>query len=273
MSEQYLRGVLAYKGERGLSAYEIACKNGFIGTEKEWLSQLGTSKTFKQKKKVFTSTANQTTFDISSIYISNDFVDVYVNGYKLNANEYETNLETIQVKLLGLTLEAGQTVEIVTTTTSTSELPIVTNINESSTDETVPSTKSVYNYFEQFINTIYPVGSIYMSVNETSPETLFGGKWEQIKDRFLLGAGDTYAAGSIGGEAKHELEVYELPSHRHNIVNYNANGATLTDRSPVLLGATRTGWEGSAFTSYEGGGQAHNNMPPYLTVHIWQRVS
>ena len=51
------------------------------------------------------------------------------------------------------------------------------------------------------IGMIYPVGSIYMSVNATSPASLFGGTWEQLKDRFLLAAGDTYAAGSTGGEA------------------------------------------------------------------------
>lgn len=46
---------------------------------------------------------------------------------------------------------------------------------------------------------IYPVGSIYLSVNATSPAELFGGTWEQIKDTFLLASGDTYEAGSTGG--------------------------------------------------------------------------
>ncbi len=41
-------------------------------------------------------------------------------------------------------------------------------------------------------NQIYPIGSIYLSVSSTDPSLLFGGVWEQIKDRFLLGAGDTY---------------------------------------------------------------------------------
>ena len=40
-----------------------------------------------------------------------------------------------------------------------------------------------------------------MSVNNTSPATLFGGTWVQLKDKFLLGAGDTYTAGSTGGSA------------------------------------------------------------------------
>ena len=48
------------------------------------------------------------------------------------------------------------------------------------------------------IDAIYPVGSIYMSVNNVNPSVLFGGTWEQIKDTFLLSAGDTYNAGSKG---------------------------------------------------------------------------
>ena len=62
---------------------------------------------------------------------------------------------------------------------------------------------------------VYPVGSIYMSTNNTSPATLFGGTWEQLKDRFLLGAGDTYTAGNTGGAATHTLTTTEIPSHTH----------------------------------------------------------
>ena len=63
----------------------------------------------------------------------------------------------------------------------------------------------------------YPVGSIYMSVNSTSPATLFGGTWEQIQDVFLLAAGSTYTAGDTGGSASHTLIVDELPSHVHTV--------------------------------------------------------
>lgn len=64
----------------------------------------------------------------------------------------------------------------------------------------------------------YPVGAIYLSMTEVNPAALFGGTWERIGGRFLLGADTTYAAGSTGGEAD-------------------------------------------------------SNMPPYLTVFMWQRVS
>ena len=65
------------------------------------------------------------------------------------------------------------------------------------------------------VNLIYPVGSIYFSVNDVSPATFLGGTWEQIKDTFLLCSGDTYSSGSTGGEATHTLTVDESPAHTH----------------------------------------------------------
>ena len=65
------------------------------------------------------------------------------------------------------------------------------------------------------VNLVYPVGSIYMSVNSTSPQTLFGGTWEEIQARFLLGNSSLTPAGSTGGESSHILTTSELPSHNH----------------------------------------------------------
>jgi microcystin-dependent protein len=71
------------------------------------------------------------------------------------------------------------------------------------------------------INAIYPVGSYYWSSSSTSPATLFGvGTWERVKDRFVLAAGDTYSAGSTGGEAAHKLTVAEMPAHSHTVNNH-----------------------------------------------------
>ena len=67
------------------------------------------------------------------------------------------------------------------------------------------------------VNLIYPVGSIYMSVNSTSPATLFGGTCTQLQNRFLLGAGSSYTAGATGGEATHTLTVSEMPARRLDI--------------------------------------------------------
>ena len=132
---------------------------------------------------------------------------------------------------------------------------------------------------------IYPIGSIYMSVNSTDPHILFGGNWLRLKDTFLLASGDTYDADpttkmvdgqevnvdtALHGEAEHTLTVDEMPSHSHDIteIYHHQNSGTVT--------ANRTTWESKCgqrvVASNTGGGQAHNNMPPYLSVYMWRRV-
>ena len=69
---------------------------------------------------------------------------------------------------------------------------------------------------ENFLNLVYPVGSIYWSSNNTNPGTLFGGTWTQIKDRFILAAGDYYSNGATGGAATVTLTVSNMPSHSHS---------------------------------------------------------
>lgn len=121
-------------------------------------------------------------------------------------------------------------------------------------------------------NPYYPIGSIYLSVNSTNPETIFGGKWEQIKDRFLLACGNTYKNGNIGGSATHKLTVDEMPSHNHQQRVQNSSGYGGADGQEA-----GTGWGGDShyanWNQNTGGGKAHNNMPPYLAVYMWKRVS
>lgn len=73
---------------------------------------------------------------------------------------------------------------------------------------------------------MYPVGSIYMSVNSTNPGTLFGGTWERIQDKFLLAAGSSYSAGSTGGSASRSLTTSNLPSHTHSIPSLKGTAAS-----------------------------------------------
>lgn len=76
------------------------------------------------------------------------------------------------------------------------------------------------------LDLVYPVGSVYLSVNGTNPGTLFGGTWQQIKDRFILSAGDTYSGGSTGGAATVTLANENLPSHRHTIPALSGTAAS-----------------------------------------------
>jgi len=122
---------------------------------------------------------------------------------------------------------------------------------------------------ERVLDTVYPVGSIYLSATGTSPATLFGGSWTQLKDRFLLGAGDTYYAGNLGGEATHTLSISEMPAHTHDVKRQDKKSTS--SGGAWYLGNGGTGVAGDYATS-KGGGGAHNNMPPYLVIYMWQRI-
>lgn len=128
------------------------------------------------------------------------------------------------------------------------------------------------------IYNLYPVGSIYMSVNSTNPSNYFGGTWEQIKDRFLLACGSTYSNGSTGGEASHILTVDEMPAHNHTfsqrILAWDAYWPYgVTNASYDAGNIQWQGYNKDASMMNTGGGKAHNNMPPYLAVYIWKRVA
>lgn len=140
----------------------------------------------------------------------------------------------------------------------------------------------------QLINLIYPVGAIYISVNNANPSTLFGGTWQQISDTFLLAAGSTYTAGSTGGEATHILSEAEMPRHIHKMAfNWTSGGSASTSGGEPWaiemssgtgdgIGTWPYGTDSDAGASgfgYTGSSAAHNNMPPYLSVYMWKRTA
>ena len=143
-------------------------------------------------------------------------------------------------------------------------------IQELTSLATTNVTKNLQTQINNIFNSIYPIGSVYISVNSTNPASLFGGTWEQIKDRFLLACGSTYNAGATGGEATHTLTIAEMPSHNHSWgwrnsaasgnSTWNSAGSDKTGSSSDIIGKT-------------GGGKPHNNMPPYLAVFIWKRTA
>lgn len=134
-------------------------------------------------------------------------------------------------------------------------------------------------------NKIYPVGSIYMSINDTNPGTLFGGTWERIEDKFLLASGTAHAAGSTK-----EGETITIPAHKHltpighrnngaNVAitgqNGYENGQNFSGSMVAWGGATGSGSYSDIVVPYtaEAGETSINIMPPYLAVHMWQRTA
>lgn len=127
------------------------------------------------------------------------------------------------------------------------------------------------------LDNVYPVGSIYMSVNSTNPKNLFGGTWEQIQGKFLFGMNSSYPAGSTGGEITHKLTANEMPAHAHYMASGNGggDGTWNPDAGYYLVDSVttdKTTYWAQIGMNNAGGSAAHNNMPPYLSVYIWKRT-
>lgn len=120
---------------------------------------------------------------------------------------------------------------------------------------------------------IYPIGSYFITENASlstvaQVQAHFGGTWVQVTGRFLYGS---TTAGTEAGEETHTLTIDEMPSHTHNI---KLETGSLTGSSG------RVKWAGNGdYQLYAnsimptGGGQAHNNMPPYRTVYMFRRTA
>ncbi len=140
--------------------------------------------------------------------------------------------------------------------------------------------------YKRLLLAAHPVGSVYQSTVATSPESLFGGTWEEIRDVFLLAAG-TRTAGNAGGEETHTLTTYEMPSHGHQMCisgyvgweTQHISGYVLNYNSDAILNASAVETDlphtaiGNLNIIGSGGNAAHNNMPPYLTIYMWKRTA
>lgn len=136
------------------------------------------------------------------------------------------------------------------------------------------------------LDLIYPVGSIYMSANATSPASFIGGSWERIQGRFLLAASSSYTAGSTGGEATHTLTEAELPEisgsfggtssgNAWGVLGTSSGVFSRSDPIPAPTNTEKssTNTRNTTVNMSFGSGQAHNNMPPYLAVYVWKRTA
>ena len=115
---------------------------------------------------------------------------------------------------------------------------------------------------------IYPVGSIYLAYNHTNPAKLFGGTWVRINNAFLWAVDADGAIGKTGGASEVTLTVEQIPSHNHGYV-YSQNAKTTKDKAWYSTSGSSLAY-GPVST---GGGQAHNNMPPYIQVAAWRRTA
>jgi putative truncated prophage lambdaSa1, minor structural protein len=131
-----------------------------------------------------------------------------------------------------------------------------------------------------YLDDIHPVGSIYMSMNNTNPSRLFGGTWRLIAPgQVLVGVNEASPAfgtsRKTGGEQTHKMTIDEMPSHNHELFTpYTNNGANRII-VPNIIGTALPSDPTYRFRSTEntGGGKPFNLMQPYLTCYIWERIS
>ena len=136
---------------------------------------------------------------------------------------------------------------------------------------------------------IYPVGSLYMSMNDVSPSILFGGTWERIEDRFLLAAGSNYDGGSESAKGVSSEVNVNIPAHKHltplvksgDYLGFWTGGdkknVTNSNRTVVTGGSyTNSATAATYYTAEDGAYNAKvtvpPTLPPYMAVYVWKRV-
>ena len=115
------------------------------------------------------------------------------------------------------------------------------------------------------------VGDLLFSTTATNPNVEWPGTtWAlYAQDRFPVGAGSGYALGATGGAATVTLSISQIPAHKHTVDYGNSVGA-----SGIVCAASNTlGADSGSFLNNTGGGQSHENRPPYIAVNIWRRTA
>lgn len=132
---------------------------------------------------------------------------------------------------------------------------------------------------KSYLEKVYPIGSIYITVSNINPSNTIGGVWERIKGRFLLGAGDTYLAGATGGSATHTIEDVNMPGGTGWVAQNKTAGKYVSGTTYKSYAATANEYilttreKANEFASTPLTSNAPiNHMPPYLTVYMWKRV-
>ncbi len=123
------------------------------------------------------------------------------------------------------------------------------------------------------------MGSVFIGAVSTSPATLLGGgTWQQIAGgRVLVGqtSGDVDfdTALETGGAKTVTLDVTQIPSHTHMQRRHGTTTGALSGVTTAPDTSSSNPADLGPVTGATGGGQAHNNMPPYLVVYIWERTA
>ena len=124
----------------------------------------------------------------------------------------------------------------------------------------------------------HPIGSLFETTVATNPRTLYGGTWAAWGGgRTPVGVNtadtDFSTVEKTGGEKTHVLTVEEMPSHNHELIMRNGSVTNSYYGDPQGGTGGDATYQMNAYIGHTGGGQAHNNLPPYITCYIWKRTT
>lgn len=183
------------------------------------------------------------------------------------------------------TFKIGKNQLIIDSTSITYSDTYISFVNGSSSVGSFYFSDKQWYHEATFFDKVYPIGSVHITTNSVNPSNYFDGEWERIQDTFLLASGATYENGSTGGSATVTLTSAQsgVPAHSHKYQDYNTTYTLkTTNRKPgtstaVAYGTSLTAGGGatertSSNNTATNASQAHENMPPYLAVYMWERV-
>ena len=122
---------------------------------------------------------------------------------------------------------------------------------------------------DSILDAFMPVGFVLTLYSHADPNTMYPGTtWVRITNAFLWAVDASGTIGQTGGSKTHTLTVDEIPAHSHgSVYSQHANG------TKAQAWYTTTGTNLAYGPVANGGGKAHNNMPPYIQVSIWRRTA
>ena len=265
-----------------------------------------------------TGNGKQTEFNITHSLGKNVIVQVFLNGQQIGSDTADelvgvdiyTTAE--KVKLVFATAPStSQKFKVVISSGGNGGESLTPTAADDNKVAIADSTTATGWKFASILDLVYPVGSIYMSVDPRNPHEFIGGTWvEWGKGKVPVGVdkddNDFNAAGKEGGKKTHTLSVSEMPWHNHEgtystvamktintrptggnlerlgvntyTVKYDINEQTQEYRVSPAGGQPLDVENGTVINSQygvcpNGSGAAHNNLQPYITCYMWKRTA
>lgn len=267
----------------GGTTHQVLRKASNADGDTEWADPTDVNVVVDIIQEVQTLSASQTIVNLATA--TTEQAAVYINGVRLRPDQWTATLPTRIT--LAVAATGGEKIHVVQNDPAGENTYLVAGNNLSDVPnkataranlELLTSTTYLDALWQLMQQRTYPVGEIFMTRQSGNPSTILGfGTWERYaQGRVPVGydEGDSSfnAVDKTGGAKTHVLTTAEMPAHSHVIDGTGTSAIETLPNTRVWMG-----WVGTTnttrSTNSEGGGQAHNNLQPYITVFMWKRTA